>query len=547
MSFFRDLAIGNKLLSAFSLMALIICIIGLMGLAQLNAVNANCSLIVDQQLPRLLATTSLDTKLSDFRRRQLRVLEPHPSAEAQLYQERLQQDLQSIRQSLEQLQQSLNGSDQPGQLALQQTIQQQWASYETMHQQMLSQSQKGDLAGAASLLNGTGDKQFRDVKQQVADLMKQIKQQASQTNEQGKVIYTHAQWLTWSLIGIGVLLVVICAWGISQQIKAPLVRLLQQAEQVADGNLTTKLDYNRFSRDEIGIMARAFGKMQTNLHQLVAELIHAIDAVKLGAAQVDRGAQDTAEGQQRQQSEITYLATAMTEMSSTVNEVARNTTHAASAAQEANAAAAQGSDAVSATLTTIQKVAAEVEQVASVVQALDQDSNHIGMVLEVIRGIADQTNLLALNAAIEAARAGDQGRGFAVVADEVRTLAKRTQDSTAEINTIIASLQQRGKEAVHATQQGKLQVSECVSQAAEAGQRIVAISEAVAEISDMSNQIATATEEQNKVAEDLSHNISNINAATQEIGHHTAETARASKELYRLAHSLSELTQRFRL
>ncbi len=544
MSFFLDLPIGKKLLLTFGLMALVVLALGLFSIRQLDAVNMSSTVIVEKHLPRLMNVDSIDVKLSDFRRRQLRMLEKHAAADMQKYAGRLQQDQAAIDQAFDSLQSK--GMDEE-QRPIISKLASQWQDYAALQQQMNQLVQQGDQQAAATLLNGAGDELFRAIKDNVAQLIEHNQQDAKAASDEGDRLYADAIILIWSLIAASLLLVAFCAWGLGNLIRTPLQRLLQQAEQVANGDLTSQLDYNRFSQDEIGTLARAFGRMQQNLRTLVQELSSAVEQLSSAAEEVSTIAEQSSQGQQRQQSEITYLATAMNEMSSTVNEVARNTTQAATAAQQANHEAVAGGAVVHETLQAIQRVANEVELVTRVVQELDQDSSRIGVVLEVIRGIADQTNLLALNAAIEAARAGEQGRGFAVVADEVRTLAKRTQHSTQEINSIIGTLQQRGKEAVQATQAGQQMVGLCVQRAEQAGHSIETIATAVADISDMNTHIATATEEQNSVAEDLNRNIININTACSELAEGTHQTASACKELNSLAHRLSELARRFRI
>jgi methyl-accepting chemotaxis protein len=544
MSFFLDLPIGKKLLLTFGLMALIVLALGLFSIRQLDAVNMSSTVIVEKHLPRLMSVDSIDVKLSDFRRRQLRMLEKHTAADMQKYAGRLQEDQAAIDKAFDSLQ-SHDVDEEQGPLISK--LASQWQDYAAQQQQMNQFVQQGDQQAAATLLNGTGDELFRAIKDNIAQLMEHNQQDARAASDEGDRLYAEAIILIWSLIAASLLLVAFCAWGLGNLIRTPLQRLLQQAEQVANGDLTSQLDYNRFSQDEIGTLARSFGRMQQNLRTLVQELSSAVEQLSSAAEEVSTIADQSSQGQQRQQSEITYLATAMNEMSSTVNEVARNTTQAATAAQKANHEAVAGGTVVNETLQAIQRVANEVELVTRVVQELDQDSSRIGVVLEVIRGIADQTNLLALNAAIEAARAGEQGRGFAVVADEVRTLAKRTQHSTQEINSIIGTLQQRGKEAVQATQAGQQIVGLCVQRAEQAGHSIDTIATAVADISDMNTHIATATEEQSSVAEDLNRNIININTACTELAEGTHQTASACKELNSLAHRLSELARRFRI
>ncbi|HGY1339375.1 TPA: methyl-accepting chemotaxis protein, partial [Aeromonas salmonicida subsp. salmonicida] len=195
----------------------------------------------------------------------------------------------------------------------------------------------------------------------------------------------------------------------------------------------------------------------------------------------------------------------------------------------------------------IEQVAGAIESTAVVIRQLGDDSRNIGMVLEVIRGIAEQTNLLALNAAIEAARAGEQGRGFAVVADEVRTLAKRTQDSTSQINTIIAELQQRAEQAGTTMQQSQEMMNSTVSTAREAGASISEISGSVESISHMNIQIATATEEQGAVSEELNRNVVNISHASEEVAAGATQMAQACNDLNHLATQLQEMVRRFRV
>ena len=237
----------------------------------------------------------------------------------------------------------------------------------------------------------------------------------------------------------------------------------------------------------------------------------------------------------------------MNEMTATVQEVASHAAHAAEAATSARDEAQGGQRVVSANIDAIQRLADEVMQTAELINRLAEDSNAIGTVLDVIRGIAEQTNLLALNAAIEAARAGEQGRGFAVVADEVRTLAQRTQESTSEIQDMIERLQAGARNAVEAMEKGRAGAESSVRQAVTAGESLQAINQAVAAISDMNLQIATAAEEQSAVAEEINRNITTINMVADETAVGAEQTAEASQELARLAMNLQRIVSQFRV
>ncbi|MES9848328.1 MAG: methyl-accepting chemotaxis protein, partial [Candidatus Thiodiazotropha sp.] len=256
-------------------------------------------------------------------------------------------------------------------------------------------------------------------------------------------------------------------------------------------------------------------------------------------------AEHTRDGITKQHEQTTQVATAMTEMSATVHEVAQNTTQTAEAARQADQQANSGRDVVNAVTSSIDSLASEVGRAVETVQHVEQDSERIGSVLDVIRGIADQTNLLALNAAIEAARAGEQGRGFAVVADEVRTLAKRTQDSTEEIQEMIESLQTGVRETVTVMETSQQQAAESVDQAGRAHEALEEITRVVDTISQMSSQIATAAEEQSAVAEDINRNIVDITHVAEATSQDSAKSYDASEAMSKEVDLLGKLLSDF--
>ncbi|WP_371923772.1 methyl-accepting chemotaxis protein [Pseudomonas sp. URMO17WK12:I2] len=236
----------------------------------------------------------------------------------------------------------------------------------------------------------------------------------------------------------------------------------------------------------------------------------------------------------------------MHQMAATVQEVAQNAEQASLAAADADREAQQGNQVVQQAISQIGKLAQEVEQSAEAMQALNQESGRIGSVLEVIRAVAEQTNLLALNAAIEAARAGDQGRGFAVVADEVRALARRTHDSTQEIENLIANLQRLADGAATQMEGSRALTQRTVALAGEAGDALGRITQAASTIEQMNQQIAAAAEEQSAVAETISESVTRVRDIGEQSASASQQTATSSAELARLGVELQGLVRQFR-
>ena len=248
---------------------------------------------------------------------------------------------------------------------------------------------------------------------------------------------------------------------------------------------------------------------------------------------------------QRLQAETEAVATAIEQMSASIQEVASNTSQAAIAANNANVNAIQAKQVIDSTMESIADLAADIRSAGDVVMTLEQESADISTIVDVIRSVAEQTNLLALNAAIEAARAGDQGRGFAVVADEVRTLANRTHKSTNEITQMINRLQDGARNAVGKMKIARERTENSVSNANDASTAISAISDAIDQICQMSTQIATATEEQSMVAEEVNRNITRVLGFTEESQSSAATLRSVNAEFRDLADRLQELASQF--
>jgi methyl-accepting chemotaxis protein len=310
-------------------------------------------------------------------------------------------------------------------------------------------------------------------------------------------------------------------------------------------NKDLSLRCDESGQDELSLISHHVNRMLLTFQALIQQVNESIVAMNESCHELSHNASLASEGGGRQLNETDMVATAVTEMVATIDEIAKNTELAATKASETHANAQSGQQGVELTVQKITLLAKQLVDSAAVVTELERDSTTIGGVLDVIRGIADQTNLLALNAAIEAARAGEQGRGFAVVADEVRSLAMRTQTSTQEISSIISTLQARTHSIVNLMQESQQQGRESAEQAAIAGEVLRTITNDVTNIMDMSTQIAAAIEEQSMVAAEVGKNVVVIRDIADGSSQAAGANAAASEELRIRAKALQEAVSQF--
>ncbi|WP_338775012.1 methyl-accepting chemotaxis protein [Aeromonas veronii] len=330
------------------------------------------------------------------------------------------------------------------------------------------------------------------------------------------------------LVLVGSILAI--SWLVSM-LLGPLTKVSQALARIADGNgdLTQRIKID--ANDEVGQLANSFNRFVGSQHQLIGNIRQLANELNADAERSLVTNQAAVDELQRQQQEVTMVATAVTEMASATMEIAGNAENTAAAAQQSAQSSEQGKMLVNKTRQSINGLAEEVGQATEVIGELSRHAQAITSILSTIQGIAEQTNLLALNAAIEAARAGEQGRGFAVVADEVRVLSRRTQDSTQQIQSTIETLQQTTARAVSLMQTSQGLADNSVQDADQAVRALEEITCAISLISDMAGQIATAAEEQTQVTGEITQNTTAIKDVSDEI------TASAMRDLDQ-AHSL---------
>ena len=387
------------------------------------------------------------------------------------------------------------------------------------------------------------------VTQQLADNAKLVVQKVDEAYDaQDQAMQAELKANSLQIIGSSILALLvglIAAWVITRLIVAPLRSVIKVAQQIAAGDLTATVEVKR--RDEIGQLMLAMQQMGAGLSGIVSGLQAGIEQLATSAHSLSAVTEQTNQEVNSQREETEQVATAMNQMTATVHDVARNAEEAANAAQTADGKVESGQKVVRQSMQRIEALATSAASASHSIENLSAEIQNISKVLGVIKSVAEQTNLLALNAAIEAARAGEQGRGFAVVADEVRALAKRTQQSTEEIERLVVSLQSGAQASVTQIQSSGELVKMAVSDALQTESALGSIAAAVSLIQQMNQQIAAAAEEQSSVAEEINRSVTSIRASADQSAMAMQGNAASSIELAQLGTELKGMVGHFRL
>jgi len=377
---------------------------------------------------------------------------------------------------------------------------------------------------------------------QVVELVKQA--YAAEDQSMQAQLQTNAMQIIGSSIA-ALLVGLIASMLITRLIVKPLRSVIGIAQRIAAGDLSGQIEVSR--RDEIGQLMLAMQQMGAGLSGIVSGLQAGIEQLAASAHSLSAVTEQTNREVSSQQEETEQVSTAMNQMTATVHDVARNAEEAALAAQSADDKVDSGQVVVRQSLQRIEQLASSSASASHSIESLSAEIQNIGVVLGVIKSVAEQTNLLALNAAIEAARAGEQGRGFAVVADEVRALAKRTQQSTEEIERLVSSLRAGASASVAQIQSSGELVKLAVSDVLQTESALGSIASAVSMIQQMNQQIAAAAEEQTSVAEEINRSVTNIRASADQSAFAMRGNAASSIELASLGTELKGMVGHFKL
>ncbi|MCP5407455.1 MAG: methyl-accepting chemotaxis protein [Chromatiaceae bacterium] len=417
-------------------------------------------------------------------------------------------------------------------------------------QEIERQRSEGGRIGRSTAIDmsfNEGVTKFDAMRQVIDELTDLVQKDAAAAGANAHTTTDNNQIIQAATLTIGLLVCVLIAFFFPILITRPLNRVISAIEDLAGGEGDLTLRVNVDSKDELGHLSASLNQFLEKLHDLIRRAATTSSQVREASNQMLQLNSQSQEMIGSQHSSTDMVATAINEMAATVQEVAQSASSAADEARQADADARTGSERVNSSLISIRDLAQDVGRAAEVIHKLETEAEGVGSVLDVIRGIAEQTNLLALNAAIEAARAGEQGRGFAVVADEVRTLASRTQQSTTEIQGMIEKLQCGARNAVSVMDAGREKAQASVERAESAGSSLIEITKAVASISSMNTQIASAAEEQSVVTAEINRNITEISVISDRNSQVSSEAAQASTVLSEYAGELDRIVQNFKI
>ena len=536
----RNMRIGLRASLSFGVLASLLVIVGLFGLGQMAKLRESALVIERSWMPSIENIHDSAAFVASIRLEALRLVTTDESRVRDTSRNlitRQRSDLQTLLDHHE----TLLTNDEEREMLKQ--VKTDVAGYLAIVSQMVDLIDKDQQQDAIDLLNNRLAPQGTLLSQSLEKLIVFNQNGVEAAADSAAQMYSSAQWVVGLIIVIALIATLLLAWLLTRSITAPLSQALTVARTIAAGDLSQPIKVQ--GHDEPAQLLTALATMQTQLQTTIRGISESAQQLASAAEEMSSVMEQSTRGLQAQNDEIEQAATAVTEMSAAVDEVAGNAVSSAEASQASDEDSKHGHYQISETISSIQNLVDEVLGASNKAEGLAVQAQDISKVLEVIRGIAGQTNLLALNAAIEAARAGEAGRGFAVVADEVRSLAQRTQDSTEEIEQMISGIQQGTQNTVEALNSSADHASQTLQRANSAGSALEKITAAISQISQRNLVIASAAEQQALVAREVDRSLVNIRDLSTQTAAGATQTSAASQELSRLAVDLNGLVTRF--
>ena len=538
----RSLSIARRAGLGFALIALLVAVLGFFALSNMASIRESAVQVERGLVPKMRLVSDIREIMLRIRTISLRMaLDPNPASIPQ-YRSQMDTRSQDLSKKLADLEAVIDSAEvralyEQFQVSLRQYQQGLTRSFALADQQQGAELNKLLLVDMKTVVDGSGA--------QLNALADYYNAQINQQGQAAEAQYGRSRTMVFGFVLLAALSTVALAWLLTRSIVGPLSHAVRAAENVARGDLTETVAVT--GDDEVTRLLVALQSMQASLRGTLQLIRQSAGQLASSATDLNGITDQSSRSLQKQTAEIELAATAVNEMTSAADEVARNAVSTSESTRVSNETAREGQHRVGETVSAIQALSSNIGETSTLVQHLAEQSRDIGKVLDVIRSIAEQTNLLALNAAIEAARAGEAGRGFAVVADEVRNLARRTQESVEETRLVIEQLQSGTTDVVGAMGNSYRQAQSSVEQVGEAVTALRQIGAAVTVISDMNLQIASAAEEQSAVAEEINSNVATIRDVTESLSEQANESARVSQALNHLANQQQGLMDHFRV
>lgn len=538
----RSLSIARRAGLGFALIALLVALLGFFALSNMASIRESAVQVESGLVPKMRLVSDIREIMLRIRTISLRMaLDPNPASLSQ-YRSQMDTRSQDLTKKLADLSAVLDTPEVRNlydqfQVSLRQYQQGLTQSFILADKQQTAELNKLLLVDMKTVVDGSGN--------QLNALADYYNAQINLQGQTAELQYSRSRTMVFGFVLLAALSTVALAWLLTRSIVGPLSHAVRAAENVAQGDLTQTVDVT--GDDEVTRLLVALQSMQGSLRSTLQLIRQSAGQMAASATDLNGITDQSSRSLQKQTAEIEQAATAVNEMTSAADEVARNAVSTSESTRLSNETARDGQQRVGETVSAIQALSTNIGETSSLVQNLADQSRDIGKVLDVIRSIAEQTNLLALNAAIEAARAGESGRGFAVVADEVRALAHRTQQSTLEIDQMVTAMRSGSSEALTSMQSSTQRASETLILAEGAGGALSQITDSIDQIHQRNLVIASAAEEQAQVAKEVDRNIVNIRDLSAQSSSGAGQINGSSLELARLAVSLNEAVARFQL